>query len=224
MKTQPLELTLELRSPVGVGHPWINSDGLIAHLAALEEYGREYLDLIAESTIRAPTDLDLDVPLAVTEGVRHASVSFFDDSTRLKTTLYKRYLESRSHLVDSRKNKIRTNSGVYKNDIITLPYYPASECRFYFLATDPEYLKTLFSRHFTALGKKRSVGFGAVRDMEWRPLESDMSVVSEGRAMRPVPVELLDSWSESEYISWRPPYWADENHAECAPPGAEIEW
>lgn len=220
----PLKLTLKLETPTGIGHPWINSDGLVAHLAALDEYGREYLDLIAESTINAPTDLDLNLPLKTTNGIRHASASFFDDTEKRTTKLYKRYMEGRSHMVDSRRNKIRTNSGVYKNDIIRLPYYPASECMFYFGATAPDRLQQLFNDHFSALGKKRAVGFGAVREMEWSETEEDMSVVYDGRAMRPIPAEKLSHAEQTEYVSWRPPYWADENHAECAPPGAEVEW
>lgn len=220
----PQKLTLKLRTPTGFGHPWINSGGLVAHLAAVDEYGREYLDLIAESTIRAPTDLDIDVPLKETKGVRHASASFFDDTEKRTTRIYKRYLESRSHLVDSRKNKIRTNSGTYKNDRIKLPYYPASECVFYFGATDADRLQRLFRDHFSALGKKRAVGFGDVRELVWSEVEEDMSLVHDGRAMRPIPREKLSYAESTEYVSWKPPYWADESHAECAPPGAEVEW
>lgn len=221
---QPLTCEFELATPTAIGHPWINMDGLVAHLAALDTYGREYLDLIAESTIRAPIDLDINVPLAETDGVRHASVSFFDDQTSFQTTIYKRFETAYATDVDSRKTKLRFDSGTYKHDVINLTYYPASTCTAYFGSTDAARLKRLFADHFTALGKKRSIGFGQVRNIEWTEIEEDRSLVDDGTAMRPIPAEKLADAERTEYISWKPPYWADENHTECAPPGVAVEW
>ncbi len=221
---QPLKCEIDLETPVAIGHPWINMDGLVAHLAALDAYGREYLDLIAESTIEAPSDLDIDVPLAETDGVRHASVSFFDDQTSFQTTIYKRFETAYATEIDSRKNILRFDGDTYKHDVINLTYYPASSCTAYFGAADPDRLKQLFADHFTALGKKRAIGFGQVREIEWTELENDLSLVDDGTAMRPIPSNKLEAADRTEYISWRPPYWADENHTECAPPGVAVEW
>lgn len=218
-----IEWTIELESPVAIGHPWINSDGLIAHLTALDEYGREYLHLVTESQIRGPTDLDLDVPLAETAGVRHASISFFDCEDGYETTIYKRYREDRAHEVNSRRTKIPMNSGEYKSHVVDLAYYPASTCRF-FLRGDRARLEHLFERHLTGLGKKTAMGFGAIRTWELNTLSDDVSLVNEGVAMRPIPTDRLTDWDDEQYISWLPPYWADENHTQCAPPGANVDW
>lgn len=221
--TENIRLTIKMRAGPGVGHPYVNGDGLVAHLEALEEYGREYLEIKSKSAIDSPVELDLDVPLEETEGVRHASISFFDSDERYQTTLYSQYDEKRAHEVESRRQYINQGSGEYKSQMITQPYYAAHRAVFFFRG-DLDRLKELFDKHFSALGKKRAAGFGDVYAMEWDTLEEDRSLIHDGQAMRPIPVEFLDSWEREEYTSWKPPYWLDENHARCAPPGTHVEW
>lgn len=220
-----LQVEVDLKTPVAISHPWINIDGLIHHLEAVEEYGRNYLELISRSVIQSPLDLDLDPPLEVTDEIYHASISFFDCSEMNVFKIYKRYDKKRSHEVSSSRprKKIRLGSGEFKNEIITLSYYPASKC-YFFLKGDRDELESLFNKHMTGLGKKIAAGFGIINSIEVKEINEDNSIIQNGKAMRPIPVDKLSNWSDSEYISWRSPYWADENHARCAPPGAEVEF
>lgn len=220
-----LQLTIQLASPPALGFRWINGDGLVSYLCALDEYGRDFLDLRAREDHDGPRDLDLDVPLAETDGVRHASISFFDTDERRQEDLYGRYDEATAHLVGGSRprTKIPTTGGEFKAQVISLEYQPASRCVFFFRG-DRDQLADLFERHFTGLGKKTSAGYGEVRDWAFTSIDDDRSLVANGQAMRPIPVDKLTFSGGQEHLSWRPPYHARENHTRCAPPGADVRW
>ena len=231
-----VQLTIDLRTGVGTGHAWLNGDGLVTSLALMDAYGPRYFGLVAELEHRdgppkTAAELGVDVPLAETDGVRHASITFFDtdgetaaETPRFTTNLYGRYDASYAHLVGGSRprTKIPIGGGHYKSILNGLVYQPADTCTLFFRG-DRERLERLFERNFAALWKKRGVGFGAVNDWRWDTLGADLSVVRGGRAMRPLPTEKLTAWSDSATLSWRAPYHARENHTECAPPGAEVE-
>lgn len=220
-----LQLTIELASPPALGFRWINGDGLVSYLCALDEYGRDFLDLRAREDHDGPFDLGLDVPLAETDGVRHASISFFDTDERRQEDVYGRYDEVTAHLVRGTRprSKIPQHGGEFKPQVISLEYQPATRCVFFFRG-NRERLETLFDRHFTGLGKKTSAGYGEVSGWEFTAIDDDRSLVANGQAMRPIPVEKLTFSAEQNHLSWRPPYHARENHTRCAPPGAQVKW
>lgn len=219
-----LQCTISLASPVALGHPWIAGEGLVAYLAAVGEYGREFLDLRAREDHEV-IDLDLDLPLTETDGVRHASISFFDTDERRQEHVYKRYDEETAHLVGGPRprGKIPTASGEFKSAKLRQPYQPATRCVLFFDG-DKARLMDLFDRHFTGLGKKTSIGYGEPADVTWTTIEDDRSLVADGTAMRPIPLDTLTYASEQEHLAWKPPYHADRNHARCAPPGADVAW
>lgn len=222
---QNLQLTIELASPVALGHPWINGDGLVSYLCAVDKFGRDFLELRSREDHDGPFDLQLDVPLAETDDVRHASKSFFDTDETRQEDIYGRYDEATAHLVEGSRprSKIPLSGGEFKSQIISLTYRPAKRCVFFFRG-DRERLEELFEAHFTALGKKTSIGYGQVRDWELTQIEDDRSLVANDRAMRPIPTEKLTFAGEQAHLSWRPPYHASENHTRCAPPGAKVQW
>ena len=219
-----LQVDIKLASRVAVNHPWINGDGLVEYLCAVEEYGRDYLELVSKSVVDGPSDLDTDVPLEHTGGVAHASVSFFDCTEKYVDKFYKRYDEKYAPYVDSRKTKIPKSGGEFKSSIFKQPFYPARECTFYFRG-DADRIAELFE-YLPHLGAKGTCGYGAIDDINARTIERDMSLVHDGVAMRPIPAEKLSHAERTEWLSWKAPYWADENHTECAPPGVgvEAEW
>lgn len=216
-----VQVDITLRDRVAINHPWINGDGLLEYLCAVGEYGREYLELVSKSVIDGPQDLDLDVPVAYTDELAHASVSFFDCTDKYVDKFYKRYGEKYAPYVDSRRTKIPKTSGEFKASIFKQAYYPARECSFYFRG-DAGQIAELFE-NLPHLGVEGTRGYGAIEDIDVRTIETDMSLVHDGVAMRPIPITKLDDWDESQHLSWKAPYWWDENHTQCAPPGAEVE-
>jgi len=224
-----LQLTLELASGVALGHPWINGDGLLERLALIDHAGRDYDEWVANLETDGPVDLRevdaVDNGLAYTGGLAHASVSQFDTGRRASTTLYSSYDELRAHTVGGSRprTKIPISGGTFKSQMISVSYLPARTCTFYFRG-DRERIETLLERHLTGLGKKTAAGFGAVREWGVRTLDADYSLVhpSEGVAMRPIPTDRLDRWSDATTITYRTPYWYDRWATECAPPGATV--
>lgn len=220
-----LQLTIQLASPPALGFRWINGDGLVSYLCALDEYGRDFLELRSREDHGGPLDLDLDVPVAETEGVRHASISFFDTDERRQEDIYGRYDEATAHLIGGSRprSKIPKSGGEFKPQVMSLEYQPASRCVFFFRGKRTR-LEQLFEQHFTGLGKKTSAGYGEVAGWEFTTIDDDRSLIANGQAMRPIPIEKLTFAAEQEHLSWRPPYHARENHTRCSPPGAQVQW
>jgi hypothetical protein len=221
-----LQLTLELASPVAMGHPWINGDGLVRYLAIVDEFGRDFLELRAREEEEEPLDLDpvINHGLVETDGIGHASISFFDSDETRQESIYGRYDEMFAHLVRGSgrpRSKIPLNGGEFKSQVIELTVQPATRCVFFFRGNERR-LRDLFDRHFTGLGKKRSCGYGQVTDYEWTRLDEDRSVVAGGQAMRPIPVDRCEFVTEIENLAWRAPYHYEGNHTRCAAPGADV--
>ncbi len=227
---QDLQLTLELGSGVALGHPWINGEGVLQRLALIDEAGRDYDEWVARLEQTGPVDLReagiIDTGLAYTDDLAHASVSQFDTERKASTTLYSSYDEVRAHTVGGPRprSKIPINGGAFKSQMIDVTYLPARRCTFY-LRGDHDRLETLLDRHLTDLGKKTAAGFGRVTDWGLRELDTDYSLVhpSAGVAMRPLPTDRLDSWSDSTELTYKCPYHYSRWATDCAPPGAEVE-
>ena len=222
---QNLQLTIELAFPVALGHPWINGEGVIERLALLDYAGRDYHEYVARMEERGPVDLRgvVDTGLAYTEGIAHASVSQFNTDHQATTTLYSSYDEGQAHTVDSRRTKIPLSGGKFKSEMIDVVYRPASKCTFFFRG-DRERIAELLDRNLTGLGKHTARGFGKVKDWELIEIDTDYSLVhpTEGVAMRPIPTDRLDKWSDASSLTWRCPYHVTRLATECAPPGAEV--
>lgn len=225
-----LQLTIQLKSGVALGHPWINGDGVLERLALIDHAGKDYDEWVASLGDDEPVDLrtvdEVDTGLEYTGDVAHASVSQFDTDRRATTTLYSSYDELRAHTVGGSRprTKIPIGGGRFKSRMIDVTYLPARRCTFY-LRADRERIETLLRRHLTGLGKKTAAGFGAVQDWGVRELDADFSLAhpTEGVAMRPLPTDQLQSCEDSATLTYRTPYWYERWADECATPGAEVE-
>lgn len=227
--TSNLQLTLELGSGVAMSHPWLNGEGILERLALIDHAGREYDEWVANLADDGPADLrDIDVVdngLEYSAGVAHASVSQFDTDRTVETTLYSSYDEGRAHTVEGSRprSKIPINGGSFKSRMIDVVYRPARRCTFYFRGNQSR-IRYLLETHLTDIGKKTAAGFGKITDWGLRELGTDYSLVhpTEGVAMRPLPVELLDKWEDQQTLTYQTPYWYMEWASQCAPPGAEV--
>ena len=226
---QNLQLTLTLGSGVALGHPWINGEGLIERLALIDAKGKEYDRFVAELDESGPRDLRaagiVDTGLAYTDDIAHASASQFSTDQTATTTLYSSYDEVRAHSVGGSRprTKIPIGGGAFKSQMIDVVYRPARYCWFYFRG-DRDRIEALLADHLTDLGKHTARGFGKVEDWALTELETDTSLIHpDGLAMRPIPTDRLDGYSESSTLTYQTPYHYQRWATECAPPGAEVE-
>ena len=221
----PLEILLKIQTPVVLGFPFIHFDGLIAHLLARLILGQNYYTLPSKDPM--PIIANLPMPIASlsfrNKQLFRASASQFNLSPQKfaqLTTIYKRFEETQVHTIQTKKKKVRTNAGIYKNYAFQIPYLPATECRFYCLGHKEAREKLL--EHLPGLGKKVLYGYGALGTIIVKRIKEDYSFVKNDLATRSLPVDLLEKTNDIVNLTWCPPYWDKSNITRCAPPGAEV--
>lgn len=110
---------------------------------------------------------------------------------------FRRYTEARSHNV---------SSGHMKAYDLTIPLVLAREVVWY-AHGDRDKVQYLLSRYVSAIGKKRNVGCGTVREWIVEVIDDDRSVCHDGKAMRRLPLGAAEGAHREGTI--RPPYyWA----------------
>lgn len=222
----PFSVSFDMVTPVMLGHPYINGDALIMRLVLREILGEDFYNLPAKAPIEIERYLSR-IPIRYSAfqqgnrqiGIYHASVSQFDIDKFYIETLYKRFETRHIDQCQTRKKKIRLGMGFFKAFMMKIPYTPAKSVTFYIDGGKEEI--TGLIRHVTHLGKKTGYGFGKVRGVRVEEIEKDLSIVKDGKAMRPVP-EKIHAWglpSYTQMLAYRPPYWDKRNVALCAAPG-----
>jgi len=215
---EPFALRCRLATPVALNHPWLHLDGIIAHLIQLRVRGREYYNLPTKVLTHVPPGHRYQHVLATSGGgLVHASVSQFEPETRLTSLQYFKRFEADRF---PRKRKVERGSGHYRDWMLRWVLVSAEWCTFYGVG-DIALLRELLE-DLTHLGNDTRVGWGRVQRWELIPWSEDWSLVRDGRAMRPIPVRFLRSYSDAVPLAWKPPYWAAEHVELCAPPGAEV--
>lgn len=218
MHYEPLKITFYMSSPVSLTHPWIHFDGLVGHLLMLSALGEDYYLLPRKFPFsRLLKDCELPpFPIKQTDELYHASVSFFDTDRKALEIMYKKFEDRWA----GGKRIIHKGSGYFRDYMLQHIYVPSRTVAFY-VCGDYESLQRLCS-FVVGLGDNTRVGWGAVRSYEIERIEKDISIVKDGIAMRPIPEHMLEYASERVALGWKPPYWAPESVAVCAPPGAEV--
>lgn len=213
----PVDVTLSLRSPLCLNHPWVHGDGLLAYLVLRDALGDEFWRLPG----RAPLSVRIPLPLAETDGVWHASVGVLPDFLPTSTTIYKRF-GGADVSRPGRARYVPTSSGYFRNWMIRLPIFPACDVTFSFCG-DPAHIQALFG-HVRALGKKISIGLGAVGSVAVSVGGEDRSFVcpESGAAARPLPIRCLERYEDAVVLGWCPPYWDRRLWERCAPPGTHV--
>ena len=213
----PIEVSFEMGAPIAMGHPWIHFDGLLAHLLFREVLGQDYWLLPG----KLPLPITIPLPLSRVGSVWCASVSVFDNDEWTTTTVYKRFTERWAHEIRRRPKSVNIVSGRFRMFMMRLPYLPVRRVVF-FAHGDLNRVQDLV-RHVRFLGKKAAYGLGRVKTVTIQEIEQDNSILDEhGRAMRPLPVQLLQRYEDAVQLACRPPYW-DQNSVEvCAPPGTVV--
>jgi len=218
------KITFTLSSPICITTPWLNFDSLIGHLMTMESLDREYF----------VTDKKINLAKYVSGGglpygslwheeeglaVPTVSVGYSEDPFEPRVeVLYKRFEGYHA----SFKGKIRVGSGHFRNFMIHHIYIPIKKVTF-FVKGDKEFIYNLLKRNLFALGNDVRVGYGFIKNMSVRDMEKDYSIVMNGKAMRPLPVELCESYEEVAPLPYKPPYWEKRNVRMCVPPFTRCE-
>lgn len=210
-----------MSTPICLSYPFIFFDGVIAHLLWRYSEPEEYRVLPSKRVVKKVGELKLPLKryyFAKDEFIYHASVSIFDTNDAYVTTIYKKFCERYLDLNKVRRKKIDRTRGHFKDWQIKLVYIPARKVVFYANGDAEEIEKLL--KGLPGLGKKTSIGFGAVKSYKVREIREDWSIVKDGIAMRSIPLEAVELYSEAVPMAWKAPYWAKENVAMCVPPFA----
>lgn len=216
---EAFKITFKMGSPVCVTTPWISFDGLLAHLMLFDAFGQDYFI--------TPKKLDLSpylphnkrlLPLKKTGNIYHASVSQFIPYSIKITQIYKRFEERWADRLD--KKKIRVGSGMFRSYMMKQPYIPCKEVVFY-VCGDMAIIRRFIEDYIIGLGNDTRIGFGAVRNIFFERVGEDWSIVANGIAMRPIPVDMCEEYEDTAYLPYKAPYWSPRNVVLCVPPGAK---
>lgn len=218
----PLKIVFKLGAPVALTHPWLHLDGLISHLLLLDTLGEDYYVLPTKFPInRLVRETRLPNPpiMRHKSGLYYASASIFDVDTKRVEVMYKRFEDS--YAPANARKRISRGSGHFRDYAMRHVYIPATTVTFYARGV-PEVLERLLS-YVPGLGDNVRIGWGEVRSFSIEEISDDYSIVCGNIATRPIPVNLLKSYSDAVMLAWRPPYWANDSVGLCAPPGATVE-
>lgn len=229
---EPLRVDFFLSSPICLGqYEYVCLDGVVAHLRArsMDPDGYRRRDGVTAAGGGGMRAIHHRV-------IHHASVGLLDTDGPPGTgmpldripgsddTIYKRLEMGKlcdTRLARTSHWKHTPGTGPYKHAAIRLVTVPARRVRFYARA-DEHVLRGLLAG-LLALGKKTAIGYGSIESFEITRIPDDRSVVWKGRAMRPIPCEMLESYETRERCGWRPPYWNAADARMCAPPGARVK-
>lgn len=224
---RPFRVTVGLRSPVSLNHPWIMFDSILFHMIRGRRLGRE--DRVQDiKTPRPLTETEFGPYRRVLArfGARSpgdwmicASASIFDppDLPYGSLQYFKRF---EADGFPDKPAKISPGSGHYRSWMLRTVYLPATTATFYGRG-EVGLVRELLD-DLTGLGNDTRMGWGEVATVDLIEIDEDRSVVWEGRATRPIPTRLLSAWSDDAQVAWRSSYWDPRNIERCAPPGAEV--
>jgi CRISPR type IV-associated protein Csf3 len=222
---KPFKLTFHMQTPIMLAHPWLALDGILAHLINREVRGEDYYTLPSKEPVSVSHGARNLMPLLKTVDLAHylhfyhASVAQLEPSEASAATIYKRFDESRSHLIQTEKKKIDVSRGLFRAYAMRMAYVPARTATFYGYGFVMEVLRLI--SHLPGLGKKVAYGYGMFRSVSVEETAEDYSFVKDGVAMRPLPSVLFRS-DENMMLAFKPPYWDKTNVRSCVPPGAKV--
>jgi len=223
-----LEIDFELGAPVALNHPWLYLDSIVFHLLWLNELKEVFYLLPQKLPIsRLIRGLDLGPkPIRYARaGIPMCSAGRFllEDGEEVPpaawkhTKIYKRFEDRWA----GGKRKINRGSGFFRDYMISQVYLPARKVRFWCVG-DPEWLDEIL-QNLVSIGDNTRIGWGKVNGFQIREIAEDWSLVRDGLAMRPIPVEFCAEYEDVVPMAYKPAYWAPENVRPCVPPGARCK-
>lgn len=212
----PIHIRAYLQTGV-VGDGAIPLDGLLFNAIMREEYGAEILQIPGRYSVpELPTDR---IPIAQVnteaKGLWYYAASWADwpeHAVEGCATWVKQFDSAMMDLI-SRVNlprHLNRGSGRYRGYRMPVFYRSALYVDWYVLGL-PDRISELLST-MTHIGKKRSQGWGAIRQWVVEPFPQDWSCYRDGEPMRAIPSESGPTYGI------RPSYWNPVNQCSCILP------
>lgn len=214
------KVSFAMRGNMAPGWPWINMDGLLAHLEFRRTAGEEYRLL----PTKVVSDDVPELPIKKTKEIYHCSVSIMPHKAiRSLATYYKRF--GANIIGKEGRGKIDRSRGFFKDYVLRTPYISTDLVEFYVcLTTERKWLDELLLG-LPGLGKEINIGFGWIKSYTIEEIKEDMGLIDPETniAMRPIPIEMLSEYSEVERLAYRAPYWDRSHTALCAVPFTKVK-
>ena len=115
-----------------------------------------------------------------------------------------------AHFGKGKRKRVKIDAGDFKSYDIPFLTIRTPKVWFFFESINVEEVDRIIAKHIHFLGKKRSQGFGEIRDFSIEELPSS-------RIVRPIPEKFFpdSTGREKQYCSWKPPYWEQLNMELC---------
>jgi len=232
-------LRIDLGSPIAASDPYIHLDSFVAYAAAVESIGHDGLAeledggepqyFVDEMPFRRYRGDDEWVWATSAAGIATPDGDDIDERERWSVTKWRGHFDDDpAHQI--KETHVNTSSGEFKSYNAALPYTGADELTFFFepaADADPERVVDLIQTHVSGIGKKRSQGFGQIRDVDLVEATGavDSAIYHNGTVLRSLPesfIERIVSAVRYERRTVRPPYWHSANQSMAVPPFTEF--
>jgi len=216
-KFENLKITFYLSTPLCLTYPFMNIDSILGHLIFMEALARDYF--ITDKKYNLSQHINIGHPpydnyKIGDMSIGRTSVGILDEGCPYKhNTIYKRFETDMANF----RGKIRVGSGFFKSYCIQHITIPTTKVIFY-VRGNRKIISYLIERNLTGLGKFVRIGYGKIKKIEYENTKEDYSIVKDGLAMRPIPLEMCKYHEDQAIFAYRPPYWEAKNNKLCAVP------
>jgi CRISPR type IV-associated protein Csf3 len=232
-------LTVDLGSPIAASDPYIHLDSFVAYAAGVESVGVDGLAEMEDDD--DPTYFESEMPFktyevdgewvwaATAAGIATPEGTDIDERERWSTTKWRKHFDH-DPVHQIKETHVNTSSGSFKSYNASLPYTGADELTFFFEPkddVDADRVAELIEDHVSGIGKKRSQGFGQIREIEVFDVTGNVesAVYHNSQWLRSVPAKFGSRVVANTRIERRttlPPYWHHKNQAMAYPPFTEF--
>lgn len=158
-----------------------------------------------------------DMPVAFTDGIPHCSAGF-TVGREMSDVWHKKWCSEHESLIDfgNSLGLVNTGRGEFKD--YAMPVVAVSAGKVVFFANGDEAEIRRLLGHVVAIGKKRAIGFGMIREWVVERTSKDVSIYMPGGVSRNVPKRFDERPKRVQWMSYMYPYWDRTKFAECSIP------
>jgi len=223
-------LRVDLGSPIAASDPYIHLDSFVSYAAGVESIGHDGLAELEDGG--DPRYFEAEMPFkkyvidgewvwaTTAAGIATPDSADIEERERWSVTKWRAHFDD-DPVHQIKETHVNTSSGEFKSYNAALPYTGADALTFFFepaAGTDPERVVEMIETHVSGIGKKRSQGFGQIRDVDL--VDATGTVQSalhhNGTLLRSTPAafgERVVPGARLERRTVRPPYWHAANQA-----------